>query len=182
MSLFAATTRASSGRSSTRGTTSAARMPRITMTTMHLDQREAADARRTLRVRGRLHRGDYNPARPVRRGAPRASAPRPRPCPDPLRLVARTAALLLVAAARVAAGVQRGGSRSRCRCRLRRTRSTCARREPRSVARELTAAGVAAGGAAARRAGPLARRRSRDQGGQLRDRARASRCRSSSTS
>ena len=66
MSLCAAMTRASSGRSSTRGTTSAARIPRITMTTSTSISVKPMEPRGSRAGDpGRVSCADYNP--PVRR-------------------------------------------------------------------------------------------------------------------
>ena len=72
MSFFAAMTRASSGRSSTRGTTSAARMPRITMTTrtsISVKPRSDAIGRRMRRQAGGCACSHYN--RAALRSSPR---------------------------------------------------------------------------------------------------------------
>ena len=80
MSLFAAMTRASSGRSSTRGTTSAARIPRITMTTStSISVKPEGIAGGDP---GRVACADYNP--PVRARSARAvpASDRSPPCPE----------------------------------------------------------------------------------------------------
>ena len=182
MSLFAATTRASSGRSSTRGTTSAARMPRITMTTrISISVKPVAAANRTLPsrracalhdARGRAS-GDYNP--PVRTVAlaapPLPSAVVPWPAVRASRCP-RVVVLLLVA----------GGATVFARwwlaqplplpvvaARLRRAAGATLK----SVARDLAAANVLSSDWPLVALARIAWRRPDDQGRQLRDRRRA---------
>ena len=168
MSLFAATARASSGRSSTRGTTSAASTPRITITTMI--SISVKPRPRTARRR-RAHRAHYNRAG-LERG--RVHVARDRPVAHPMRraLLLVTGLLLIVAAWRVAALALALDRTGRCRCRARRTtsRSAAARRCAASRASCATTACCRTRSMLVGARAP-ARRRPLDQGRQLRDRA-----------